>query len=480
MPVSSPFFLRNPILIEAARLFQRRLMNFTRRSLLQSAAFGFGHLALQAMLSEQVVLAAKPKAAVKPGLAARKPPHTPRAKRVLFLCMSGGPAQADTFDYKPQTGDKKHPGSVYKFDQHGESGLPISELMPQTARHADDLCVLNGMYADTGIHAQSFLQLHTGERLRPRPSLGSWVTYGLGTENQNLPGFISLNTVKTSVYSSSFLPSIYTGTPIGVNGEDMTIATIPNVVGDHLPLSAKRHQLDFVQQLNRRHLAARPQDEQLSGVIQSMELGFQMQAEAPELLDTSRETQATLDRYRVGRKEETVGVCKPSDFGRQCLLARRFLEAGVRFVELNHGSWDQHKNHRRDLEANCEATDTPIAALLDDLKDRGLLDDTLVVWGGEFGRPALTPDDGKDETGHNHRGFTFWLAGGGVKRGFAYGKTNETSSQAVEGKVHFRDLHATILHLLGLDAEKLTYHYAGRDHRLTGPEGGRVVSEIFL
>ena len=454
-------------------------MNFSRRAMLQTASFGLGQLALQTMLGERAMAAREATKSSPVGLAARTPPLAARAKRVVFLCMSGGPAHLDTFDYKPQSGTKAHAGSVFPFQQRGQSGLWISDLLPETARHADQLCVINGMYADTGIHAQSFLQLHTGERLRERPSLGSWISYGLGTENENLPAFISLNTSKSSVCSSAFLPSIYTGTPIGVNGEDMSQATINNVVGEHLPLPAKRRQLDFVQQLNRRHLGARPQDDRLESVIQSMELGFQMQAEAPGLLDLSRETQATLDRYRVGRQGDSVGVCKNSDFGRQCLLARRFLEAGVRFVEVNHGSWDQHKNHRRDLQANCDATDAPIAALLDDLKRRGLLEDTLVVWGGEFGRPGLTPDDGKNETGHNNRGFTFWLAGGGVKSGHVHGKTNETGAQAVEGKVHFRDLHATVLHLLGLSANELTYRYAGRDHRLTGPEGGQVVRELF-
>jgi len=453
-------------------------MNLTRRTLLQSASFGLGSVALQALLGEQARAARPASSTGAADLAARTPPLPARAKRVIFLCMSGGPAHLDTFDYKPQTGGKPHAGSVYPFRRRGQSGLWISDLMPETARHADQLCLLNGMYADTGIHAQSFLQLHTGDRLRERPSLGSWVSYGLGTENQNLPAFISLNTSKTSVYSSAFLPSIHTGTPIGVNGEEMSTATINNVGGDHLPQSAKRRQLDFVQSLNQRHLAERPSDDRLDSVIRSMELGYQMQSEAPGLLDINRETQATLERYRVGRGK-TVGVSKDSDFGRQCLLARRFLEAGVRFVELNHGSWDQHKNHRRDLEANCEATDAPIAALLDDLKRRGMLDDTLVVWGGEFGRPGLTPDDGKDDTGHNHRGFTFWLAGGGVKPGFTYGRTNDTGAIAVEGKMHFRDLHATILELLGLPAADLTYRYAGRDHRLIGPEGGRVVKEIF-
>ncbi|QDU27181.1 hypothetical protein ETAA8_22660 [Anatilimnocola aggregata] len=453
-------------------------MAYSRRDMLQATSCGFGYLALQALMGERA--SAAPNSLPLPkGLAARQPPLPARAKCVIFLCMSGGPAQLDTFDYKPQTGDKKHPGSVFPFQQRGQSGLWISDLLPETARHADQLCVINGMHADTGIHAQSFLQLHTGDRLRQRPSLGSWISYGLGTENHNLPGFISLNTSKSSVYSSAFLPSIYTGTPIGVNGENMSSATINNVTSDHLPLPAKRRQLDLVQSLNRQHQADRPHDEKLEGVIQSMELGFQMQAEAPGWLDLSRETQATLDRYRVSKQGESIGVCKESDFGRQCLLARRFIEAGVRFVELNHGSWDQHKNHRRDLQANCAATDAPIAALLEDLKQRGLLEDTLVIWGGEFGRPGLTPDDGKDETDHNFRGFTFWLAGGGVKGGYVHGKTNETGAQAVEGKVHFRDLHATVLHLLGLPANELTYWYAGRDHRLTGPEGGKVVHELF-
>lgn len=447
-------------------------MTFSRRSMLKSASCGFGYLALQALCGQES------RGAELAGLRERSPLQKATAKRVIFLCMSGGPAQMDTFDYKPQTGKKKHPGSVARFRQHGESGRWISELLPETARHADKLCVINGMYADTGIHAQSFLQLHTGERLRTRPSLGSWINYGLGTENQNLPGFISLNTSKSSIYSSAFLPSIYNGTPIGVNGENMSAATINNVASTHLPLSARRRQLDFVQSLNRDHLRQRSGDRQLESVIQSMELGFRMQASAPDLLDLSGETQETLDRYRVGRKL-SIGTCRPTDFGRQCLLARRFAEAGVRFIEVNHGGWDQHKNHRRDLKANCDTIDAPVAALLEDLQQRGLLDDTLIVWGGEFGRPGLTPDDGKDETGHNARGFTFWLAGGGVKQGYVHGQTSNTGDRAVDGKVHFRDLHATILHALGLPANDLNFWHEGRDHRLTGPEGGKVVQQLF-
>lgn len=438
----------------------------SRRHFLKTSSCGFGALALNGLCGST-------SAALRPA-----PGHQARAKRVIFLCMPGGPAHLDTFDYKPQRGDKEHPGSAVAFNQHGQSGLWISELFPEVAKQADKLCVLNGMYADTGNHAQSFRQLITGERLRPRPSMGSWVSYGLGTENENLPGFISLNAHEQFGYSGEFLPSQFSGTPIGVNGEDMSTATIPNVSGDHLPSSVKRKQLDFVQAMNREHLAAREDDQKLESVIASMELGFRMQMLAPELLDLRNESAATLERYRVGQKIK-VGTCRPSDFGRQCLLARRFAEAGVRFIQVTHNGWDQHKNHRRDLKANCDSTDAPIAALLEDLEQRGLLDDTLVVWGGEFGRPGLKPSDKKDETGHQPAGFTFWLAGGGVQRGVAYGKTNETGSKAVEGRVHFRDLHATILHLVGLDPEQLVFPHQGRYHKLTGPEGGRVVTEIF-
>ena len=448
-------------------------MNPSRRFLLQAASCGFGYLAMQALYQSSA------SGAQSRNLQAQTATLTPKAKRVIFLCMSGGPAQLDTFDYKPQTGKKPHAGSVFKFNQHGESGLWVSELLPETARHVDKLCVINAMYADTGNHAQSFLQLHTGERLRKRPSMGSWINYGLGTENQNLPGFVSLNASKPSVYASAFLPATFAGTPIGVNGENMSQASIRDITStDQSPAEQKRQQLDFVQRMNREHLLQRPGDQHLEGVIESMELAFRMQTAAPGILDLSQETQTTLERYRVGRKI-SEGTCRPTDFGRQCLLARRFAEAGVRFIEINHGSWDQHKNHRRDLKANCETIDAPIAALLDDLELRGLLEDTLVVWGGEFGRPGLIPDEKKDETGHNYRGFTFWLAGGGSKRGHVHGQTDEQGNHAVDGKVHFHDLHATILHLMGLQHDQLTFFHEGREHRLTGPDGGKVVHDIL-
>ncbi len=440
----------------------------SRRRMLQTASCGFGSLALQGLLGRESLNAANPV------------PHiAPRARRVIFLFMSGGPAQLDTFDYKPQTGKTPHAGSAFKFQQHGQSGLWISELLPETAKHADKLCVLKGMHCDTGIHAQSALQLHTGDRLRERPSLGAWIGYGLGRDNRDLPGFISLNTSRPSSYGSAFLPANFQGTPIGVNGEDMSLATLPNVSSDHLSTRAKRQQLDLIQMMNRRHRQQRSDDSQLDAVIKSMELGFRMQATAPELLDISSEPQAVLDRYHVGQNH-LEGTCRASDFGRQCLLARRFAEAGVRFIEVNHGSWDQHKNHRRDLQANCRTTDAPIAALLEDLDQRGLLEDTLVVWGGEFGRPGLTPGEkDKDQTGHQSSGFTFWMAGGGVKAGFAYGGTDDTGKRAVDGKIHFRDLHATIFHLLGLPANNLKFRHAGREHRLTGAEGGQVAHDII-
>lgn len=443
--------------------------------MLQNASCGFGLLAFQA-LSQRNVLAAKADEAISKFATGALPKSS--AKRVIFMCMSGGPAQMDTFDYKPQTGNKPHAGSAYSFQQRGESGMWVSDLLPEISKHADRLCVINGMYADTGNHAQSFLQMHTGERLRKRPSIGSWISYGLGSENQNLPGFVSLNAAKPSVYSSAFLPTEHTGTPIGTNGENMSRSTIRDIEGATLPHQSQRSQIDFIQAMNREHFKDRQQDTQLDGAIESMELAFRMQGSAQEILDLNQESKRTLERYRVG-KTLSIGTCRPTDFGRQCLLARRLIESGVRFVEVNHGGWDQHKNHRRDLEANCETIDAPIAALLEDLAIRGLLEETLIVWGGEFGRPGLVPDDGKDETGHNEKGFTFWLAGGGMKSGYVHGKTSETGAKAVEGRVHFRDLHATILHSLGLSHQTLTYEHGGRTHRLTGPEDAKVVTELF-
>ncbi|MFP6621794.1 MAG: DUF1501 domain-containing protein [Pirellulaceae bacterium] len=459
--------------------------SISRRALLKSTSLGFGTMALSMLLSEQV--------SAKPGPLALKSPHFPaKAKRVIFLCMRGAPAQADTFDYKPRdrkvvttnitpTTKRKYAGkgpagSVVPFSQHGESGLWIADSMPNLARHADDLCLINSMHTDLPNHPQSYLMLHTGDFRFARPSVGSWALYGLGTENQDLPGFISIN-AETRVggaqnYGSAFLPAVYQGTAIGYVGADIAKSGIRNVTGSPLTAELQRKQLDLVQDMNHQLLKQSQLDTQLEGAIQSLELGHRMQDSVTEVLDVSRETEATLKRYNVGKTKAT-GRCRDDDFGRQCLWARRLAESGVRYIELCHSNWDQHGNHVAEIKANCTAIDKPIAALIQDLKDRDMLKDTLIVWGGEFGRTPLS-EAGKKGSGHNNRGFTFWMAGGGSKGGQAYGKTNETGAVAVENKVHTHDLHATMLHLLGLDHEKLTYRYAGRDFRLTDVYGNVV------
>ncbi len=464
------------------------MSTFSRRHLLQSASAGFGSLALAGLCSEQA--RAESRSLLQP-----KPAHfEPKAKRVIFFCMRGGPAQTDTFDYKPRDrkvtttnespkakgrkGGNGPAGSVIPFSQHGESGLRIADTMPHLAQHADDLCVINSMWTDLPNHPQSYLKLHTGDFRFARPSIGAWVLYGLGSENENLPGFISVNP-ETRVggaqnYGSAFLPAIYQGTAIGHVGADMAKAGISNVTGK-LDSALQRRQLDLVQSMNRELLEKSQADTQLEGVIESLELGFRMQTSVSEVLDVSGETLETQERYNVGQTKK-LGRCLDDDFGRQCLWARRLAESGVRYIEVCHSNWDQHGNHAKEIAANCTAIDKPIAALMQDLKDRDMLKDTLLVWGGEFGRTPLT--DPKKGSGHNNKGFSFWMAGGGVKGGMNHGMTNETGAVAVENKVHIHDLHATMLHLLGLDHENLTYRYAGRDFRLTDVYGN-VVQDIL-
>ena len=452
----------------------------SRRELLKAVSCGFGYAALAGLATEAAAADARNGNPLSP-----RPPHfAARARRVIFLCMRGGPSHVDTFDHKPQlladdgqpvSGKKgrKLMGSPWKFSPRGESGLEISELFPEVARHVDDLCVLNGMYADVPTHPECFVQLHTGSFQFVRPSMGAWVLYGLGTENANLPGFITLNPPSrvggAQNYGSAFLPAVYQGTRIGQLGRPLKQATVGNLDNPRLSPASQRRQLDFVQSLNRELLQQRPSDGQLEGVIESYELAFRMQAELPQVLDTAGESQSTLETYGVGVKAT-------DDFGRQCLLARRLAEAGVRFIELSHANWDQHGGLRKRLPANCAAVDRPIAALLADLKQRDMLKDTLVVWGGEFGRtPHVKKQDGRD---HNATGFTFWMAGGGVKGGIAHGATDPHGIEAVAGKVHFHDLHATMLHLLGIDHQRLTYRYGGRDFRLTDVRG-QVVHDIL-
>jgi len=465
----------------------------SRRTALQRTAGGFGAVALNALLGQAALAApANP-------LAPKAPHFKARAKRVIFLCMNGGPSHVDTFDHKPKLtaddGKAPPPGkgrgfgagkllaSPFKFKQHGRGGLWISDLFPQLAKQADLLCLLNGMHTNVPAHPQAFLQLHTGTSQFVRPSLGAWTLYGLGTANENLPGFVSINPPTgnggAQNYGSSFLPAIFQGTrlagggpggmgmgPMGGGGGGPKMSNITN---PKLSKESQREQLDFVQALNAEKLATDKANEQVDGVIASYELAFRMQRDVPTVMDLSGESKDTLALYGIG-EQATTG------FGRQCLLARRMVEAGVRFVELTYGNWDQHRNLKADLERHCGAIDKPIAGLLADLKKRGMLEDTLVVWAGEFGRtPVAQGTDGRD---HNNKGFTAFFAGGGVKGGFAYGATDEYGFEAVTGKLHTHDLHATVLHLLGLDHEKLTFKYAGRDFRLTDVHG--VVAKDIL
>jgi hypothetical protein len=450
-------------------------MHLSRRQALQRVSTGFGYTALAGLMA-QAAAEDKPKTA---GPLAPKTPHfAPKAKRVIFLCMRGGPSHMETFDPKPQlTADHGKPGktknskllgSRWNFSKHGESGLEIVDLLPQLAKHVDKLCILRGMHTDNENHPQALEQMHTGSFQFIRPSLGSWTLYGLGTENQDLPGFISINPLTSlgglRYYSSAFLPAAYSASLLGDANRPTGNPTIGNLANPRLTPAGQRDQLDLLQALNRDLLAKTP-DARVEGLIESYELAFRMQESLPKVMDVASESKATLDSYKAG---ET--------FGRQCLLARRFAEAGVRFIEITHTEWDLHGFLTGGMTRNCAQIDHPIAALLADLKDRGLLDDTLIVWGGEFGR---TPDDPTtDGRGHNNRGYSMWLAGGGVKGGYVHGATDDYGYEAIDGKVHIHDLHATLLHLLGLDHERLTYRYGGRDFRLTDVHG-RVVKEIL-
>jgi hypothetical protein len=458
----------------------------TRRTLLRSTASGFGYLAFAAMAHAD---AGRDR---RDPLAPKQPHFAPRAKRVIFLCMDGAPSHVDTLDYKPKlTADDGKPyakgrlggakllGSPWKFSRHGQSGLWMSELLPELAQRADDLCVVNGMHTDLPNHPQAFLQMHCGLFQFPRPSMGAWVVYGLGTENADLPGFVTIappaNNGGPANYGSSFLPAVYQGTKIGQGSGGLPgfgrtdIGTVSNLRNPRQSAAAQRAQLDFLQSLNADALGTGGPNPEVEGLIGSYELAFRMQTELPKVLDLSKETKATQERYGVGGEGTDT-------FARQCLIARRLAEAGVRFIEVTKGGWDQHRNLKNDLAANCQAIDRPAAALLADLKERGLLKDTLVIWGGEFGRtPTAQFGDGRD---HNARGYSLWMAGGGVKGGFAHGRTDDYGFEAVDGKVHVHDWHATVLHLLGLDHEKLTYRHAGRDMRLTDVKGS-VVREII-
>ncbi len=453
-------------------------MLFSRRSMLQSVATGFGCAAFAGLATQ---IAANEKDNKNP-LLPKQPHFKPRAKRVIFLSMRGGPSHVDTFDYKPalaKNNGKKSQGnrtwlqSPWKFKKQGESGLPISELFPNLGKHADKLCLINGMYGKTPAHPQAYLQLHTGEFRFVRPSMGAWTLYGLGTENQDLPGFITIKPEPqlggAQNYGSAFLPAMYQGTRIGRRGQNLAQAQVGNLSNSEFDRRVQRDQLDLIQSMNRDLLHQQKVDPQVEGVIESYELAFRMQSQIPTVLDMADETQETLKQYGIGN-----GLT--DDFGRQCLMARRFAEAGVRFIQLSHANWDQHNGLKKNLVRNCGQIDQPIAALINDLHQRGLLEDTLIVWGGEFGRtPHVKQKDGRD---HNATGFSMWMCGGGVRGGMRHGATDENGVAAVEDRTNFHDLHATMLHLLGLDHERLTYRYAGRDFRLTDV-AGNVMNKII-
>lgn len=464
----------------------------TRRQALNRAGFGLGGLALGGLLTELGLTRAT--AENLSPLAPRAPQFPGTAKRVIHLFMNGGPSQIDTFDPKPLlkkfhgkplpgkkelAKDKRLGGaalsSPFEFKKHGQSGVEISELFPQLARHADDLCVVRSMFSDVPNHEPGLMMMNTGNFTLPRPSVGSWVLYGLGTENQSLPGFVvmcpsGLPTAQSANWRSAFLPGIYQGTHVDTSETDPE-ALIANLRNDFLLPGQQRQQLGFIQRLNALHRAERPEDPQLEARIQSLELAFRMQSEATDAFDVRQEPEKVRERYG-----DTLQ-------GRQMLMARRLAERGVRYVQIYHGAgqpWDSHQNVNDNQKRLARECDQPIAALLDDLKERGMLKDTLVIWGGEMGRTPtaqlpLTPKVGRD---HHTDGFTVWMAGGGVRGGYTHGATDDIGLSIADGKVHVHDLHATILHLLGFNHETLTYRYAGRDFRLTDVFGN-VVKELL-
>ena len=431
-----------------------------RRNFLQHTAAGFGWLAFSALCGNTNLALANP-------LSPEQPHMKARAKRVIFLFMEGGPSHLDSFDWKPELarigGDAKsrYMAPVFDFKPRGQSGLMISEAYPHLASHADDLCLLNGMNTNNPGHHQAVVALHTGNETFVRPSVGAWVTYGLGSEAESLPGFVTINPIGdkggAANYGSAFLPATFQGTRLGSGSQG-----VPNIRNRSLTNLDQRKQLDFVQQANRRLALKDPSNPEVEGLIESAELAYRMQTAIPETLDLSRESQAIRNLYGLDDRET-------ENFGTQCLMARRLAERGVRFIQLTSSGWDHHTNMRDSFSRRAYATDKPIAGLLADLKQRGLLDDTLIIWGGEFGR-QVAPDNGGGR-GHNSKGYSMWMAGGGVKGGFRYGATDDLGGEAVEGKMGTHDLHATILHLLGLDHELLTYHYSGRDFRLTDVAG---------
>ncbi len=456
---------------------------FSRREMLRRTGTGLGMLGLAGLLADDLK-AAPATVSVNP-LAPKAPHFKPRAKHIIHLFMGGGPSQVDTFDPKPALEkyhgqqpsgaglktERKTGGlfkSPFKFAKCGKSGIEVSEIFPEVGKQIDDICVVRSMHTDIPNHEPGLLLMTCGNTQPIRPSMGSWLLYGLGTENQNLPGFVVMcpgkPVVGPALWNNSFLPGVLQGCHIQSLDPKRVIDHIQN---RYLGADTQRQQLDLLNGLNRMHMEARPGDDQLDARIQSLEMAFRMQTEATEVFDVNREPLKIREEYGKGY------------FGDACLAARRLVERGVRMVQVFYGSgqpWDDHGDLEKGHRTKAKDSDKAIAALLRDLKQRGLLDDTLVLWGGEFGRtPTSEGGNGRD---HNNHGFSVWMAGGGIKGGMAYGATDEFGFAAVQNKVHVHDLHATILHLMGLDHEKLTYRYSGRDFRLTDVSGV-VVKDIL-
>ena len=455
----------------------------SRRDLLRTSAGGFAHLALSAMAGQSALAA--PRRTLAPHFA-------PRAKRVIFLFMWGGPSQVDLFDPKPQLqqragqplhgndvgSDKEKLGTIlgspFKFAQHGEAGMWISELFPHLATHADKLCLVRSLHTEGSAHGEALLRLHTGQANLVRPSVGAWVSYGLGCESDNLPAFVTISPPRghggVQNYGSAFLPAIHQGTAIGSAEIPIAGANIANLTNKRSSAASQRRQLDLVQRFNRQHLRRSITDQGIDGLIDSYELAFKMQATVPEIMGIDDESTQTLERYGIGKE--------PTDnFGRQCLLARKFAERGTRYIQVSTDyTWDHHKKVKAGHIEETAKVDRPIAGLLEDLEQRGLLEDTLVLWGGEFGRTPV--EENGDGRGHHPQVFSVWMAGGGVRGGLTYGSSDEFGHSPVENPVHMHDLHATLLHALGLDHEQLTYRHAGRDFRLTDVHGN-IIHELL-
>ncbi len=460
----------------------------SRRAMLRNSAGGFGQLALGAIMAQASPALARAAAPVT----AQRTHFAPRAKRIIFLFMWGGPSHVDCFDPKPLLNqrngetlagnsvgsDRKEMGkllaSPFKFKQHGDGGVWISELFPHLVQQADKLCVIRSLHTEGAAHGEALLRLHTGQANLVRPSVGAWVSYGLGSENENLPAFVTISPPRghggIQNYGSAFLPSIHQGTAIGSAETPISQAHVAHVGNPQLGRAAQRAQLDLIQAINQQHLQQAQVDGDLEGIIANYELAFRMQSEIPQVMSLGDETQETLDLYGIGS-----GVT--DNFGRQCLLARKFAESGVRYLQVSTDyTWDHHQKVQQGSIEEAAKVDRPIAGLLTDLARRGLLEDTLVVWGAEFGRtPYVENADGR---GHHPQGFTMWMAGGGVRGGLTYGASDDFGYRPVENPVHMHDLHASLLYALGIDHERLTYRHAGRDFRLTDIHG-QVVHELW-